>query len=121
MRLNIKIVLSNTSQTGDSLAKEYLPPAGFMKTIQKWLHTFNGPFQELGDSLAHGVQKDGILCLICSANTISHGVFGDPLWMANHRGHVRAEWFLTLIQPVTPLIRALKILLSICLPLASRV
>jgi hypothetical protein len=102
--------------------KEYPPPAGFIKTIQKWLRTrFNGPFQELGDSLAHGVQKDGISCLICSANTISHGVFGDPLWMANRRGHARAEWFLTLIQPITALVRALKIMLSVCLLLASRV
>ena len=68
--------------------------------IQKWLDTqFNGPFEELGDSLTHGVQHDGILCLICSANTISHGILGETLWTADRRGIARVEWFSTLIRP----------------------
>lgn len=86
--------------TGDSLAGNYPPPVELVASIQKWLWArFHGPFEELGDVLVHGFQKDGFSCLICTGNTIAHGVFGDMLWQPSKRGNARANWFSRLIQP----------------------
>jgi hypothetical protein len=91
--------LINTFE-GDSLAGSYPPPRALLAAIQKWLRArFNGPFVDQGDSIAHGVQFDASSCLICSANTIAHGVFGDKIWEQSAQAFHRLTWFSTLLQP----------------------
>lgn len=98
---------------GDSLFKEHPPPITLIAATQKWLHArFKGPFKELGDSLSHGIQADGISSLICSANTIAHGVFGDTLWSADYCSNTRVEWFSTLIQPRIVTVCALDVIVE---------
>lgn len=87
-------------QLGDSLSADGFPkPVAFMKVLQRWLRArFKSPFKDTGDSLAHGTQKDGFLCLICSANTIGHAVFGDELWNMNRAALEKTDWFRTLVK-----------------------
>ncbi len=73
-----------------------------MRDTQKWLKArFKGPFTELGNVLAHGTQHDAISCIPCSANTIAHGVFGEPLWQPETRFVDRFRWFRRLVAKET--------------------
>lgn len=66
-----------------------------MNHLEGWLNArFGGGFQNRGDSLKHGEQRDTYSCLICAANTIAHAVFGDELWNSKRRGVDRVYWFL---------------------------
>lgn len=59
--------------------------------------SFGGKFSETGNSLAHGVQEDGISCIPVTMNTIAHGIFGEPLWTHEHWYLDRMKWFLKLV------------------------
>jgi hypothetical protein len=73
-----------------------------MKALQRWLQArFKGPFEDSGDSLEHGNQKDGFSCLVCSANTIAHAVFKDELWTMDRAALEKINWFRTLIKDET--------------------
>ena len=74
---------------------QYPEPVVFMNHLESWLNArFGGGFQNCGDSLKHGVQRDTYSCLICAANTIAHAVFGDKLWNSKSRAADRLYWFL---------------------------
>ncbi|KAJ3770857.1 hypothetical protein FB446DRAFT_646265 [Lentinula raphanica] len=75
------------------------PPTKTIADIQHWLRIrFGGPFTSLGNTLAHGTQKDGISCIPAAMNTIAHGVFGDELWHHDHRWLNRIAWFHTFVH-----------------------
>jgi len=65
---------------GDSLEhKGMKKPVEIFKKLQWWLSDrFDGPFTDMGCSMEHGKQNDGISCAITTANMISHAALGEP-------------------------------------------
>ncbi|KAG2030711.1 hypothetical protein BDR03DRAFT_986920 [Suillus americanus] len=78
--------------TGDSLNLRGAL-GSFIQKIQRWLTVrFHGPFEDQGNTLAHGIQQDSISCGLFGINTIAHNVFGDPLGIPDP-ARARAKWF----------------------------
>ncbi|KAI0069334.1 hypothetical protein K474DRAFT_1714375 [Panus rudis PR-1116 ss-1] len=79
---------------GDSLRKRPYIPANLLKQMQWWLEKrFGGPFEEKGNVLRHGIQKDSISCGIIAMDTISHAAFGGILWTHGRKVAHRLKWF----------------------------
>jgi len=69
-------------------------PVEIFKKLQWWLSDrFDGPFTDMGCSMEHGKQNDGISCAITTANMISHAALGEPLWNVSRAIHERVIWF----------------------------
>ncbi|KAJ3965299.1 hypothetical protein EV361DRAFT_955152 [Lentinula raphanica] len=86
-----------TISWADSL-ENFPLPRKVVGHIQKWLQArHKGVFREMGNTLPHGMQNDGISCIPSSINTIAHGVFGDALWSQNTWRLDRIRWFTSLV------------------------
>ncbi|KAH7906400.1 hypothetical protein BJ138DRAFT_1016289 [Hygrophoropsis aurantiaca] len=69
------------------------------QSVQTWLKKqFGSSFQDEGDTLEHGVQKDQFSCGICVVNAIAHCVFGDELFTHAKRFALRIALFAELVD-----------------------
>ncbi|KAH9841944.1 uncharacterized protein C8Q71DRAFT_885445 [Rhodofomes roseus] len=79
---------------GDSMDSSSTAPQKAIKALQKWLQRdFGRKFNDLGNTLPHGQQKDTSSCGICTINTIAHALFGDGLFTHKTRHKLRVEYF----------------------------
>ncbi|TFY54559.1 hypothetical protein EVJ58_g8792 [Rhodofomes roseus] len=79
---------------GDSMDSSSTAPQKAIKALQKWLQrNFGRKFNDLGNTLPHGQQKDTSSCGICTINTIAHALFGDGLFTHKTRHKLRVEYF----------------------------
>ena len=69
------------------------------KQIQWWLEkNFQGPFEDRGRTLEHGVQRDSTSCAITTANMLAHEALGEPLWNVTQKDSERVQWFNRLVK-----------------------
>lgn len=76
-----------------------------LECIQWWLDhlpdNLGKGYRYQGNTLTRGIQKDCVSCIPISMNTISHGVFGDPLWDESSKFVDRATWFVRLVPELS--------------------
>ena len=73
------------------------PPGEVLKGLRRWLdEQFGWKVINLGNVLKRPHQTDTHSCSICAISTISHGVFGDPLWRQPNASTHRIHWLLKL-------------------------
>lgn len=68
--------------------------------IQWWLkqNFQKGPFEELGGTMEHGIQRDSTSCAITTANMLEHKALNEPLWTVTQKNSGRVQWFNRLVQ-----------------------
>lgn len=76
-----------------------------LENIQWWLDQLPDElgkgYKYQGNTLTRGIQKDFVSCIPISMNTISHGIFGDPLWKESSKFDDRATWFVRLVPELS--------------------
>ncbi|KAJ7084923.1 hypothetical protein C8R44DRAFT_894034 [Mycena epipterygia] len=75
-----------------SSAREFIPH------LKKWLCSFPGTFEDLGDVLPHPRQIDYVHCGIYATNTFQNKLFQTPLISLADCRKVRMDWFLIFVQ-----------------------
>lgn len=84
---------------GDSMATPGTarPPAEALKGLRRWFQEqFGWKLLDVGNTLERPFQPDSYSCAICAMNTISHGIFNDPLWTSREASVHRIRWLLKL-------------------------
>lgn len=92
---------NGTNLAGDSLEFERKHPeiSKIYKQLQWWLtQNFQGPFEELGSTMEHGIQQDTTSCAITTVNMLVHKALGDLLWNVTQRDSARVQWFNQLVK-----------------------
>ena len=87
--------------TGDSLEIEQQHPEIRLayKQIQWWLEeNFQGPFEDLGGTIEHGIQRDSTSCAFTTANMFAHKALDEPLWNVSQKDSERVLWFNRLVK-----------------------
>ena len=90
-----------TNFAGDSLEIEQKHPeiSKIYKQLQWWLtQNFQGPFEDLGNSMEHGIQRDTTSCAITTVNMLAHKVLHEPLWNVTQKDSERVQWFNWLVK-----------------------
>lgn len=72
-------------------------PDEVLKGLRKWLdNQFGWKVMNLGNVLKRPRQTDTYSCSVCAMSTITHGIFGDPLWQQPNASIHRIHWLLEL-------------------------
>jgi hypothetical protein len=94
---------STNNVVGDGRGGYSSPPSSAMGKIQQWLKAeFNGTFRELGNTMAHGIQRvdDTFSCGPLLVNTVEQAVFGSaiPPFGTDSRRLLRIQYFKRLAE-----------------------
>ena len=84
---------------GDSMVMSGVAPLpdAVLMGLRKWFNErFGWKLMNMGNTLRRPHQTDTTSCSICAMSTITHGIFGDPLWQQCDASTHRINWLLEL-------------------------
>lgn len=90
-----------TNFVGDSLeiGRSHPEINDIYKRLQWWLtQNFQGPFEDLGGTMEHGIQRDTTSCGITTVNMLAHKALRDHLWNVSQKDSERVQWFNRLVK-----------------------